>query len=129
MSERASDRFKLPPGRPDRVKHDKEYRSLGVPPKDVDDADRWIRQSLIVAHYHIMRDDTIDEATRQKRLRDSARVIAMLTPRARLFEAEEALRGDLQQLQEDYAGAEMEDAPQQSPAPHRATAKRGRPRR
>ena len=122
-------RFKGRPGPKPKLDPARDFATLGAPPKDPLEAYVSALEALQVSLFHVINDPDLDERTRRKEMREIARAMTSLEPKARLFDAETRIRGDKAALDETEGGPEMEDAEEQPPEPGRAAPKRGRPRR
>lgn len=116
-------------GRRAKPNPQREFSSLGAPPKDPLEAYVWALQGLQVSLYHVMNDLEMSETARRKEMREITRAMASLEPKARLYDAESRVRGDEVRLEQDQTGPEMTDAAELADEAYRATAKRGRPRK
>jgi hypothetical protein len=111
-----------------------QYEDLG--PMPTDDAlamNDWTHRALGVALAQAIHDPEIDDDERHRRMTDIAGRMAALTPKSRLYAAENAVRGEVEKLAGDK-GPEMERAANASPDPvdrpaRRGTPLRGRPRK
>lgn len=87
---------------------------LGDPPKDPLAAQEWLHRAMILSAHDAMIDENISPATRRKELRTISAAAAKLLPHARLYQAEQLIKSDRDELERrrvQRAGATLERRP------------------
>lgn len=125
--------FRAKPGPKRKIDPLKDFTRLGDPPEDERGLTAYTRRVLALMLRHVATTPAADLGGEQQKRREMLSLIRAIngsSDKASLFEAEELVRGDRQQLADNAAaGPEMEDATELTHGSSPATAKRGRPRR